>query len=245
MPVSSASASSNSARLPDSSARSISPAVSWPLSRRWRISGRISPPAVSAASATVAFSQASLVMRLGAVVGEPFARGDEIGERLRQLGDQRLAGRRRQIVARQQRVADHREMAVPRDDAVERERHDLGVRIFQQHQAGLGAADLGDRRRDRRTADPARPAIATWRAGIAGRDRIDQIGVEEQRRALAAPARPRRADRRRAHGRRSAAPLRCAANTSASARRTSGDGSSSSMIMAPSAAARSLSERSE
>ena len=36
-------------------------------------------------------------------------------------------------------------MAVARDDAAEREHHELGAAVFQNHEAGFSAADLGDR----------------------------------------------------------------------------------------------------
>ena len=106
------------------------PALSWPLSRRCRMSGRTLLVGVSAASATVAFSQASVAMRRALVLAQPFSRGDEIGERLRQLGDQSLARGDGQIVTRQHQLAHGGEMAVALDDAVERERRDVGIVVL-------------------------------------------------------------------------------------------------------------------
>ncbi len=61
---------------------------------------------------------------LGAILVEPGARGDKAGERLGQFCDQRLPRRRGQILAHQHRFADRGEMAMARDDAIERERND-------------------------------------------------------------------------------------------------------------------------
>ncbi len=62
----------------------------------------------------------------------PVAGGDEFGERLRQLRHQRLARRRRQVIAREQLLADRRQMPETLHDPVHRERHDLGAGILQQ-----------------------------------------------------------------------------------------------------------------
>ena len=74
-------------------------------------------------------------------------------------------------------------MAVALDDPVERERHDLGVPVLQEDQTGLGAADLGDRGRDR-----ARQQCAHGDRGLphgfAARDRFDQVSVEQKRRTV-------------------------------------------------------------
>ena len=79
-------------------------------------------------------------------------------------------------------------MAEARDDAIERERNDLGAVVLDQHQAGLGGADLGDRGRDR-----ARQIGAARDRGLglrpADRDRIDQVGIHQERRMLEHPAR--------------------------------------------------------
>ena len=174
---------------------------------------------------------------------EPGAVGDEAGERLRKLDDQRLPRRGRKILAHQQRLADGREMAEALDDAVDRKRRHVGAVIFDQQQAGLRAADLGDR-----GGDGARQAGAARDRGLddgaAGRRGIDKIGIDEQR--------LQRIDGAAICGWSAASAmtmaggaLGLAASASASARRTSGDGSSSSISMAPSAAPRSSAERSE
>ena len=188
MPESSASASSNMSTLPESSARSTRPAVSWPLSRRCRMSGRISLSQRDRGERDGRLLAGLLGDALGVVLLQPFARRDEAGERLGELGDQRLPGRRRQIVARQHGFADGGEMAEAGDDAVERERRDLGLHVLDQHQTGLGRADLGDG-----GGDGARQRGAVGDRGLrlraAGRDRIDQIGVDQERRMLEHPAR--------------------------------------------------------
>ena len=55
--------------------------------------------------------------------------------------------------------------------------------VFQQHQAGFGAADLGDRGRHR-ARQVRRAGDRDLALRLAGRDRLDQIGIEQQRRAL-------------------------------------------------------------
>ena len=134
-------------------------------------------------------------------------------------------------------------MAETLDDAVDRERRQVGAIIFDQQQAGLRTADLGDRSGDR-----ARQAGATRDSGLddgaPGRRGIDKIGIDEQRRQRI----NRRGDLRLVGGdamTTAGGALGLAASASASARRTSGDGSSSSISMAPSAAPRSSAERSE
>ena len=114
---------------------------------------------------------------------EPGARGDEVGERRRELRHQRMARRRRQVVALEQRLADRRHVAEALDHAVDREQRDLGVGILQHQQAGLGRADLGDGGRDRALQRRA-ARDRGLHGGPAGRDQVDQIGVDEQRRAL-------------------------------------------------------------
>ena len=131
----------------------------------------------------VAFSQASRVTRRARSSGSHSRDGDEVGERLRQLDHQRLPGRRRQVVARQDGVADRGQMPEPLHDAVERERHDLGLLVLQQREAGFGAADLGDRSRNRaRQAGAAGDRNLPRR--LAARHRLDQVGIEQQRRTL-------------------------------------------------------------
>ena len=82
------------------------------------------------------------------------------------------------VLAHQERLADRGEMTEALDDAVERERRDVGAGIFQQQQAGFRRADFGDRRgngaRQRGTAGDR-----GLHRGAAGRDRIDQIGIDE------------------------------------------------------------------
>jgi hypothetical protein len=104
------------------------------------------------------------------------------------LGDQRLASRRRHIVADEHGLADGGEMAEALDDAVERERHDLGARILDQHETGLGRSDLsnggGDRAWKLRSVGDG-----GLRRRLPGRDRVDEIGVDQKRRMLQHPGR--------------------------------------------------------
>ena len=73
-------------------------------------------------------------------------------------------------------------MTVADNDAVERERNKLGFSVFQQHQAGFRAADLGERRRDRAWHErPLRDG--DLQIGLPARGRIHQIGIEKERRA--------------------------------------------------------------
>ena len=72
-------------------------------------------------------------------------------------------------------------MAVTLDDAVPGERRKLGIGIFDQLERGGGRADLGDRGADRsRQADTA--GDRALHLAIAGRDDVDQIGVDQERR---------------------------------------------------------------
>jgi predicted metal-dependent hydrolase len=68
---------------------------------------------------------------------------------LRELGNQGLAGRRRQVIALQHRLPHGPEMTMTRHDAVERQRCDRGTWIFDQREAGLGTADFGNGSGDR------------------------------------------------------------------------------------------------
>jgi hypothetical protein len=66
------------------------------------------------------------------------------------------------------------------------QRHDLGLRILDQHETGLGRSDLGNGGRHR-----ARQIGAVrdrhLRLLLTGRDRVDEIGVEQQWRVLQHP----------------------------------------------------------
>ena len=181
---------------------------------------------------------------LGVLRPQPLPRGDEAGERLRQFREQRLARRHRQVGARQQVLADRRQMAEALDHAVDREHAQCRRRNFPA--APGRPAPRRPRRWPRRASTAAwrawrwRPAPpdARWRS-----DRPDRLPSA----AASAPARGSRSPAgRQASACTTTRGAFCAeANTSASALRTSGDGSSSSMIIAPSAAARSSAERSE
>ena len=243
-PDNSASAQSNRSRLPDSSARRIRPAVSWPVARRCRTRPAMSSPRERAAMFTVERSRASLVMRPARSADEPVAGDDELRQRVGEFCDQRRAGRGRQTFQHQHRFPDRGEMAVALDDAVPRERRQLGIGIFDQFERGRRRADFGDRgaNRGRQIRCGARWRIASrcCRSRRCRRDRHRSAAANVR----AWAARPR-AGRARAPARSRPARRCCGENTSAMAWRTSGEASSSSINSAPSAAARSSSERSE
>ena len=112
----------------------------------------------------------------------PLPAGDEAGKRLRQFGEQRLAGRHRQVVARHERLADRRQMAETFDDAVDGERRNIGVRILQKRKTRLRRADLGDGRGQRARQHGA-AGDCHLRFRMTGGDQVDQIVFREQRRS--------------------------------------------------------------
>ena len=87
----------------------------------------------------------------------------------------------REIVARQQRVADHHNIAKPLDHASNRQRRDFGAVIFRQNLTRLGIAAFGKRGGDRgRQYGPARDRGLHRLAS--GCDPIHEIGVDQKRR---------------------------------------------------------------
>ena len=112
---------------------------------------------------------------------QPLPPGDKTGERLRQLAEQRLADCHRQIGARHHRFADRCQMAEPIDDAVNGERGDLGIPIFQQREASLRRSYFGDsggnRARQHRAAGDG--DLCRW---LCHGHQVDQIGFLQQRR---------------------------------------------------------------
>ena len=142
--------------LPDSSERSTRPAVSWPVSRRCvdqrpHLADAASPPRARrspsrrppARSARRGPHRAS-----SRATTKPASVSDS-------FGDQRLARRGRQIVARQQRLADRREMAEALHDAVERERRDVAASDFRS----------GSDRLRREPTSAIAAATARWQPG--------------------------------------------------------------------------------
>ena len=124
---------------------------------------------------------------LGPALVKPCARRDEARKRLGEFRNQLMACRRRHVIADQHGLADGWQMAKARDDAVEREWRNLGLWVFDQHKAGFGDSDFGDRSRHRaRKTGPVGDRGLDGRPS--GRDRVDQIGVEKQRRVLQHPA---------------------------------------------------------
>ena len=69
------------------------------------------------------------------------------------------------------------------DDAVERKLRDVGAGILNHGEAGFRAADFGNRGCDC-TRQRAAPCDSALRRRASDRDRIDQIGIEQQRRTL-------------------------------------------------------------
>ena len=72
-------------------------------------------------------------------------------------------------------------MAEPLDDAVDRERRDIGVGIFQERETGLRGADFGDRRGQRARQHGAASDGRLCRRLRRGHQ-IDEIGFLQQRR---------------------------------------------------------------
>ena len=71
-------------------------------------------------------------------------------------------------------------MAEPFDDAIDRQRREIGIAAFDQHQAGFCRTHFSDRRSDRtRQSGPARDCgLHGWRSG---RDSVDQVGIDKER----------------------------------------------------------------
>jgi hypothetical protein len=112
---------------------------------------------------------------------EPAARGDKINERRGQAGHHGHARRRRQITAREQRFANGRPFPEAFENAIERELGNLSLVILREHQTSLVGADLGQSRRDRALqAGTARDGYLDLL--VSGSDRIDQIGIDKERR---------------------------------------------------------------
>src|SRR5262249_23051519 len=119
----------------------------------------------------------------GMLRSQPFSRGNETSERLRQLRQQCLSYRRRQILTRQKIFADRCQMTKPINSTRKREGRDLGGRIFQKRQTGFRRTDLedGGRKcaRHRSAAGDRHLHI-----GITGGGQVDQIIVKQERRLL-------------------------------------------------------------
>jgi len=121
---------------------------------------------------------AGLVRRM--VAGFPV---EGVGVRLpRQVLEQlqRAAIRVVQVLQHQHGFADSSEMTVARDDAVPGERRELGVGVFDQLERRRRGTDFGDRGTDRRRQMDA-AGDGALRFAIAGRDDVDQIGVDQKR----------------------------------------------------------------
>ena len=182
MPDNSASASSNSTTLPDSSARRIMPAVSWPLCAQMphqrahlvvrrvggKRDGRLLAGLCVANSACSGPSHCRAATKSASVCDS--------------LREQRLARRHRQIVARQQVLADRRQMAEALDDAVDARTARFRRRHFPAARDRPRRADLGDRG-GQRARQPRAAGDRDLHVGIAGGDQVDQIVFEQQRRA--------------------------------------------------------------
>jgi hypothetical protein len=96
------------------------------------------------------------------------------------FGDQREAGRGRQILQHQHRFPDCGEMAVALDDAVPRRTAKLGRAFSIAPAPPRPRADFGDRSsRPRPAGDP--PCDRALHFVIAGRDDIDEIGIDQER----------------------------------------------------------------
>ncbi len=118
---------------------------------------------------------------LGPILGQPGAIGDEGGERGGELHHQGLAGAGREVIAREERLADIRILAEALDDPVDGEGGNIDRVEGDDGKAGLDAANLGNggghRRRHMVTAGDG---ILDERRARA--DEIDQFRIEQQRR---------------------------------------------------------------
>ena len=79
-----------------------------------------------------------------AVLLQPSAGGDKISKHLRELGNQGLTGRRRQIIALQHRLAHGPEMTMTRHDAVECTAQSVAVAIDRARWAEVAGTISGD-----------------------------------------------------------------------------------------------------
>ena len=143
------------------------------------------------------------------VRAQPVLGDDELRQRVGEFRDQRHAGGGRQAFQHQHRFTDRGEMAVTLDDAVPRERRQLGIGVLDQFERGGGRADFGDRGGyRRRQVDPA--GDRALRLAVAGRDDVDEIGIDQKRGMFEHRQRDRRlVERERLHDRGAALP-RCA-----------------------------------
>ncbi len=92
-------------------------------------------------------------------------------------------------------------MAVPFDDAVPGKRRKLGVGVFDQFERRRGRTDFGNRGGNRRRQIDAAGDRTLHVAG-AGRDDIDEVGVDQKRRIFEHRQRDRRlVGRKRPHDR--------------------------------------------
>jgi hypothetical protein len=118
---------------------------------------------------------------LGTFGIEPAAACDKIDQRRGYSCDHGQARRGGKIVPRQQRFANGRNFPEAGENAVDRECGHLRVAILRKHEAGLGGADLGKRRSDRALQAGA-ACDRDLHVFVSGSDRVDQIGIDEQRR---------------------------------------------------------------
>ena len=235
---------SNSSRLPDSSARRIKPGG--------ELAGGAQMPHQAAhvlAARTRRDVDGGALARLAGdapcpVGAQPVPGDDELRQRVGEFCDQRHARRGRQIFQHQHRFPDRGEMAVTLDDAVPGERRQFRIRHFRSVRArprreptsAIAAQTEAGRLMRRAMAHCISPlpvaTMSTRSASIRSGECSSTGSATEGWSSDSACTMAAGASALRA-------------NTSAIAWRTSGDGSSSSISSAPSAAARSSSERSE
>ena len=132
---------------------------------------------------------------------QPVAGGNELRQRVGQFRDQRRAGGGRQAFQHQHRFPDGGEMAMPFDDAVPGKRRKLGIGVFDQFERCRRRTDFGNRGGNRRRQIDAAGDRALHVAG-AGRDDVDEVGVDQKRRMFEHRQRDRRlVGRQRPHDR--------------------------------------------
>ena len=123
---------------------------------------------------------------------------------------------------REQGIAHGRIVAEALGDALEADPRDLGARHCRAASGRRRCSPTSASAADTAPETSGREAIGDLQRLRRRRDDVDQLGVDEDRRARRAPARRSRSGRRRASGARGAAPRGLDASASARAKRTSG-----------------------
>ena len=175
--------------------------MSWPVARRCCTRPCMSSPRERAAMFTVERSRASLASRPARSGLSQFLATTNCASVSESLATSASARGGRQAFQHQHRFTDRGEMAVTLDDAVPGERRQLRIGVLDQLERCGRRADFGNRGGyRRRQIDPARDGAL--RLAIAGRDDVDEIGVDQKRGMFEHRQRDRRlVERERLHDR--------------------------------------------